>query len=293
MPRPDTEPAHQIVYSARRSGLQVRAAAKAIPTSAAYPDNPHMKTNTALATMRAGKPAFGLSMGLGVPETGAILSGSGTEFVMVDRQHGNWDERDVGRAIAQINLGAATPMARVATNDYRLIGQLLDKGMLGIIVPMVDTPEDARRVADACLLPPLGRRSWGWNQAGMYGDDYADRINDELFVAVQLESVTAVDNAEAILATPGITGCWTGPSDLALSLGFHPSEMDTRDEHRLALERVLAACRDTGKIPGIAGRGLEDARRRRLQGFQFITVTSDAALIAQGASAARSSLDNL
>ena len=252
-----------------------------------------MKTNTALATMRAGKPAFGLSMGLGVPETGAILSGSGTEFVMVDRQHGNWDEGDVGRAIAQINLGAATPMARVATNDYRLIGHLLDKGMLGIIVPMVDTPEDARRVADACLLPPLGCRSWGWNQAAMYGDDYADCINDELFVAVQLESAMAVDNAEAILATPGITGCWTGPSDLALSLGFHPSEMDTRDEHRLALERVLAACRDTGKVPGIAGRGLEDARRRRLQGFQFITVTSDAALIAQGASAARSSLDNL
>ena len=252
-----------------------------------------MKQNTALAKMQAGEPAFGLSMGLGIPETGALLSNSGAEFVMVDRQHGSWDERDVGRAIAEINRGAATPMARVATNDYRLIGQLLDKGMLGIIVPMVDTPEDARRVADACLLPPQGRRSWGWNQAALYGDDYADRINDELFVAVQLESAEAVANAEAILATPGISGCWTGPSDLALSLGFHPQDMNTRDEHQRALESILAACRDTGKVPGIAGGGLEDARRRRRQGFQFITVTSDAALLAQGAAAARAALNDL
>ena len=252
-----------------------------------------MKPNSALAKMRAGEPAFGVAMALSVPETGAILSNSGAEFVLVDRQHGNWDERDVGRAIVEINRGQATPMARVATNDYRLIGQLLDKGILGIVVPMVETPEDAKQVADACLLPPLGQRSWGWNQASDYGSDYPDRINDELFVAVQLESVTAIANAEAIMATPGIAGCWTGPSDLALSLGIHPTNMDESDEHREALSKVLAACRDTGKVPGIAGRGIQDAQKRRRQGFQFITFSNDAGLLAQAAVAARASLDNI
>ncbi len=242
-----------------------------------------MRKNTAMAQMIAGEAAFGLAMGLGVAESGAILSNSGADFVMVDRQHGSWDERDVGRAIAEILLGSATPMARVARNDYTLIGQLLDMGMLGIIVPMVDTPEQAQAAVDACLLPPRGKRSWGWNQAARHGDDYAERINEELFLAVQIESATAVGNAEAILALPGISGCWCGPSDLSLSLGFHPAEMHEREEHHAALETVLQACRNTGKIPGIAGGGLEDARQRYDQGFRFITVTSDMGLLVGGA----------
>ncbi len=242
-----------------------------------------MHKNTALARMHEGKAAFGLSLGMGIPESGEILSNSGADFVMVDRQHGSWDERDVGRAISAILLGSAVPMARVACNHYTLIGQLLDKGMLGIIVPMVDTPQQAQDVADACLLPPQGKRSWGWNQAARYGSDYADRINEELFVAVQLESALAVRNAEAILAVPGISGCWCGPSDLALSLGFHPSTMHEHEEHQAALEAVLQACRNTGKIPGIAGGGLEDACRRHAQGFRFITVTSDLGLLTSSA----------
>jgi len=132
--------------------------------------------------------------------------------------------------------------------------------------------------ADACHLPPLGRRSWGWGRARLYGADYAEWISEQLFVAVQLESVEAVENAEAILATPGIDGCWTGPSDLSLSLGFHPSEMDDREEHARALETVLKACENTGKIPGIAGGSVE--------GFRFITATSDGGLLDAGASSA-------
>ncbi len=252
-----------------------------------------MFSNIALDKMKAGDTAFGLAMGMGIPETGEILSRSGADFVMVDRQHGSWNERDVGRAIGAILLGNAVPMARVACNDYTLIGQLLDKGMLGIIVPMVDTPQEAQDVADACLLPPEGKRSWGWNQAARYGSDYAEWINSELFVAVQIESAEAVKNAEAILAIPGISGCWCGPSDLSLSLGFHPSQMHEQDEHRAALETVLLACHNTGKIPGIAGSSLEDAQRRYHQGFRFITVTSDSSILASGAAEVIASLEDL
>lgn len=242
-----------------------------------------MLENKAYAKLKAGGTALGLSMGLGVPDTGEALARSGADFVMVDRQHGNWDDRGVALAIGEILLGGSIPMARVARLDYTLIGQLLDKGMLGIIVPMVDTPEQAQAIADACLLPPAGKRSWGWNLASRLGEDYAARINDELFVAVQLESARAVRNAEAILAVEGISGCWTGPSDLALSLGFPPSAMHARPEHHQALETILRACRSTGKIPGIAGGGLEDAKHRHDQGFRFITVSGDAGILAEGA----------
>ena len=87
------------------------------------------------------------------------------------------------------------------------------------------------------------------------------------------------------MATPGVDGCWLGPSDLSLSLGFHPSEMDERDEHARALERVVEACRNTGKIPGIAAAGIDDGIRRASQGFQFITAGSDTGFIMQGAAA--------
>jgi 4-hydroxy-2-oxoheptanedioate aldolase len=166
-----------------------------------------------------------------------------------------------------------------------LIGRLLDEGMLGIIVPMVHTPADAKAVAAACHFPPSGERSWGWGRARVYGADYPEWISEQLFVAVQIESAQAVENAEAIMATPGIDGCWLGPSDLSFSLGFSPSEMDTREEHARALEKVVQACRNTGKIPGIAGRSIPDALKRAQQGFQFITAAGDAGFLLSGASA--------
>jgi 4-hydroxy-2-oxoheptanedioate aldolase len=161
---------------------------------------------------------------------------------------------------------------------------------MGIVVPMVDTPEHARSVADACRLPPQGNRSWGVGRARIYGDDYFDWIDQQLWVGVQIESITAVDNAEAIMATHGIDGCWVGPADLALSMGLDPRETDADERHALAIERVLQACRNTGKVPGLACMTPEDARRRANQGWRFLTAGSDAQMIQSGARAGLATL---
>lgn len=250
-----------------------------------------MKINTAKQRMLAGEPAFGFSVGLGAPQTAELLSVSGVDFILLDRQHGSWGDDSTVAALTAMHAGSAIPMARVLHNDYALIGRLLDEGFLGIVVPMVNTAEDANAVADACRFPPVGQRSWGWGHARMYGPDYPEWIGEQLFVAVQIETAEAVKNAEAIMATPGIDGCWLGPSDLSFTLGFHPSEMDSRDEHRRALETVVKACRDTGKIPGVAGRGVEDARNRAAMGFQFITAGSDIGFLSAGAAAAMKELN--
>ena len=152
-----------------------------------------MNPNTAKAKMKSGQPAFGFGLGMGSALNAESLSRSGIDFVMIDRQHGSWGEDSAIAALVAIHGSPAVPMARVARNDYTFIGRLLDEGVMGMIVPMVDTPEQARMVADACLLPPLGRRSWGWGRAKLYGADYAEWINEQLFVAVQLESVEAVE----------------------------------------------------------------------------------------------------
>ncbi|MEZ4610301.1 MAG: hypothetical protein R2838_08670 [Caldilineaceae bacterium] len=104
----------------------------------------------------------------------------------------------------------------MARNDYTLIGRLLDEGMMGIIVPMVPT-EDAQRAAMACRFPPVGDRSWGWGRAWSYGSDYSEWINEQIFVAVQIESAGRGKCGSHHGHARYVDGCWTGPSDLALS----------------------------------------------------------------------------
>ena len=245
-----------------------------------------MLVNTAKQKLLQGKPAYGFTLHLGSPVVAEIVSRAGPDFVMIDNQHGSWGPDTTIAALIAINGSPATPMARVARNDYTMIGRLLDEGMLGIIVPMVHTAEDAQAAAAACRFPPRGSRSWGWTRAALYGEDYPDRIGDELFLAVQIESAEAVKNAEAILATPGVDGCWVGPADMALSMGIHPRDRFKSEQHARNLEKVVAACRNTGKIPGISGTDPDDALARTKQGFRFITTSSDTGFLLGGIAAA-------
>jgi 4-hydroxy-2-oxoheptanedioate aldolase len=246
-----------------------------------------VRVNTAKQKMLAGQPAFGYALGLGGPAIAELMAHTGIDFIMLDGQHGSFGPSgaDMIECLRAMAAGSAIPMARVARNDYTLIGKLLDEGALGIVVPMVHTPEEAKAAADACRFPPRGGRSWGWGRAMHFGDDYTDWIDDQVFVAVQIESIQAVENAEAIMATPGVDGMWLGPSDLALSMGIHPRDMAQDDRHARAVERALQACRNTGKIPGYAGGSPEEALALAERGFQFLTSGSDIGFLLEGARA--------
>jgi 4-hydroxy-2-oxoheptanedioate aldolase len=244
-----------------------------------------MYVNEAKQKMLAGQPAYGYALGLGSPIAAELLARCGIDFLLLETQHGSWGHDSAIAALIAMMGGSAAPMARVAKNEYFLTGKLLDQGAMGIVVPMVDTAEDARAAADACRLPPQGKRSWGVGRARAFGDDYADWIEEQLFVAVQIESITAVDNAEAIMATPGIDGCWAGPADMALSMGIHPRDAANDERHARALERVVEACRNTGKAAGLACPTPEEARKRADQGFQFLTAGGDAGFMLSGARA--------
>jgi 4-hydroxy-2-oxoheptanedioate aldolase len=242
-----------------------------------------MRLNSAKRQMLQGKPAYGYSLRVGSPFTAEILANSGIDFVMIDTQHGAFGQDVTNLTLMAMRRTPAIPVARVARNDYTLIGRLLDEGTMGIIVPMVDTADDARRAADACLLPPDGQRSWGWGSAGLYGSDYPDQINHELFVAVQIESFTAVENAEAIMAVDGIDGCWLGPADMALSMGLDPRNMSESQEHSAAIQHVLDVCNKLGKIPGIAAQSPAEARSRGDQGFLFVTAGNEGTMLSKAA----------
>jgi 4-hydroxy-2-oxoheptanedioate aldolase len=249
-----------------------------------------MLINTAKQKMLAGQPAFGFALGLGSPRAAEVIGHAGADFVMIDMQHGSFGPESTLACLQAMSGSPATPVARVARNDYTLIGRLLDEGVLGIVVPMVHTVEDAKAAADACRFPPTGTRSWGWGRAAHLADDYPAAANDQIFVAVQIESTQAARDAEAILATPGVDGCWIGPGDLSLSLGSHPSNATTDERVLRAVEGVITACHNTGTFCGYAcsspAQGVEMANR----GMRFLTVASDIGFLLGGAAAARQEL---
>jgi 4-hydroxy-2-oxoheptanedioate aldolase len=250
-----------------------------------------MKVNATKTKMLAGGTAFGFELGFGSPLIAEALSRTGIDYLQIDTQHGDWGPGSTLAALVAMEGGSATPMARVARNDYTLIGRLLDEGMMGIIVPMVHTGEDAKAAADACRFPPIGTRSCGWGRVGRTDPDYWDWIDEQVLLMVQIESITAVDNAEAILSTPGVDGCWTGPADLAYSMGIHPRDQRSEDRHARALERIQEACANTGKIPGIAAMNPEDAADRAAQGWRFINAGADYQLLLDGAKAGIDTVD--
>ncbi len=230
------------------------------------------------ARLLRGEAALGVVCGLDTPLAAENLALAGCDFVLIDNQHGGWSDHTNLAAFRSVYLGGAVPAIRVQKNDYATIGRALDRGALAIVVPMVNSRKEAEAAAYALRFPPRGGRSMGPFGANLYGSDYALRIDNEVYLAVQIETATALERAEEILSVDGVDGCWLGPADLALTMGLDLSTSAGRDKHDAAIMRVLEACRKTGKVPGIActpdtaGRWLE-------AGYRFVTVGVDFALM--------------
>ena len=243
-----------------------------------------MIRNQTKAMLLHDEPVYGITLTAGAPVAGEVLAQAGFDFIMVDNQHGLWDETGTMLAFRSIVLGGGTPMLRVQQNDYYTIGRALDSGALGVIVPMVNSVEDATEAARAMRYPPRGQRSIGPFGAGFLGEDYQQWIDDEVMLAVQIESITAAESAQAILQVEGVDGCWVGPADLAASMGLDLTVERDRALHEETILNVLEACRKAGKVPGIAGRP-HNAQEWAARGMRFITVGSDGMLLTDGATA--------
>jgi 4-hydroxy-2-oxoheptanedioate aldolase len=221
-------------------------------------------------------PLLGAWTFLREPMAAEVASRAGYDYVCIDGQHGLHDYRTIGEQLTAIAVGgSALAIVRVPWNDAGFIGQVLDAGAGGVIVPMVNTPDEAAAVVRACRYAPVGARSFGPIGAGTrYGASYLAGANDAIAVIPMIETVEAVDNVDAIAATPGVDALYVGPADLSLTLGLPPA-MD-QDDKRFedALHRVVAACQEAGIVPAIHSDPSLVAKRRS-QGFRMITVGYD------------------
>lgn len=231
--------------------------------------------------MLGGRTAIGAVLGMGFPTVAGMMARSGFDFLLVDAQHGDWTLATAGEAFREIFSAGSIPMVRVTQNDPYAIGSMLDRGALGVVVPMVETASEARAAAESARYGPQGKRSVGGGGLRSWLPVSNDQINDEVFVAVQIESEAGVNNADAILSVEGVDGVWIGPSDLELSMGVDLSVEKDRRRHEDAIKHVLQACRNTGKIPGIAIPGKNNLWLEA--GCLFVTVTTEKGCLSQGA----------
>ena len=229
---------------------------------------------------------------LGSSLTAEIAGRSGFDWVLLDGEHGSGDFGDLVHQLQAVAATHAKAVVRVAWNDPVRIKRVLDLGAAGIMVPYVNTADEARRAAAAMRYPPAGIRGAARNtRATGFGqgfDDYFRRANDDLLTVVQVETEEAVSNAADIAKVDGVDVLFVGPLDLSVSLGA-PLQLDA-PRFREAVARVVGAARAAGKAAGILLGAAGQVDQAVRDGFTFVALGSDGGMVAAGMKAAADAL---
>ncbi|MHB2169359.1 aldolase/citrate lyase family protein [Alsobacter sp. R-9] len=214
------------------------------------------------------------------------LAGAGYDWLLLDNEHSPGDPLTILPQLQACAPYPVTPVVRPASNDAVLIKRILDLGAQSLLIPYVQTVDEARAAVAATRYPPLGIRGvGGTTRATGFGriPDYGRRAAEELCVLVQLETLEALEQLEAIAAVEGVDGIFIGPGDLAASMGF--VGQPGRDEVKAVIEKAIARIRACGKPAGILTPDKAFAARCIELGTTFTAVGIDAALLARGAEA--------
>jgi 4-hydroxy-2-oxoheptanedioate aldolase len=212
------------------------------------------------------------------------MAQAGWDWLVVDAEHSPVGFETMVNCFRAIQLGGAVPMARVPWNDTVWIQRTLDAGALGLVVPMVNSADDARAVVSNMRYATRGQRSFGSSRVAAYIEgDYRTWADEHLAVIVMIETIQAVEQADAIMAVDGVVGCFIGPNDLALSMGLTQKDMGPGSQHEAAMLHVLEASRRQGKAAGKHCFTAAEVTARIGQGFQFLALASDGAFLAKAA----------
>ena len=241
-----------------------------------------MRENAAKAKWRRGEVTYGAWLSIPSAFSAETVAHAGFDWVCIDMQHGVIDYQVAVTMLLALSTGDCTPIVRVPWNEPGIIGKMLDAGAMGIIVPMVNSVDEARAAIAACRYAPVGARSYGPTRATLYaGDDYFSHANEQVACIPMIETKRALDGLDAILDVPGIDAVYVGPADMSITLGLPPG-MDNGGAFEEARLRIAAACAKRGIAPGIHGNA-SLAAKHAAAGYQMITIHSDIAAIASGA----------
>ncbi|WP_273212474.1 HpcH/HpaI aldolase family protein [Runella zeae] len=239
--------------------------------------------------LHAGEILYGLTLTLGSPKIAEIIAHLGFDWIWIEAEHTTMSLEDILSQLQAVNGTTTTTIVRVDNNNATTIKRVLDTGPDGIIVPSVNTPDEARQAIKALKYPPLGERGIGLGRAQAYGQtlgEYIKTANDKLVTLFMIEHITAVQNIEEILAVEGLDGVIVGSLDLAGSMNLQNDLGNPLLE--IEVQKVLAACLKAGVACGIFVGNAQQAKFRIDQGFRIVTLGADVFLLA---TAAKSALD--
>jgi 2-keto-3-deoxy-L-rhamnonate aldolase RhmA len=241
-----------------------------------------MKANEVKAALIAGEIRVGTWIHtLGARQLPQILATTGFDYVHIDMEHSAFSLQTVAEMCQAAQSAGIVPIVRPPTKDHHLISRPLDNGAMGVLIPHVDTAEQAEAAVRAVKFPPRGLRgsqppSFHTSFAKVDAKEYMDQANRETLVMVQIESREAIENLDSILAVDGVDGSTLGRGDLAAELGI-----SNRDDPEVlaGLESMIAVCRRHGKIPGLMVQQTDDAARWIERGIRYVTYASEVLMI--------------
>ncbi len=235
--------------------------------------------------LRKGEPALGGWMMIGHPTVAELMAGEGFDWIAVDMEHTSTNVRAFHEIALALKGTGVDLLARLHSCDPVLAKHVLDNGGNGIIVPFVNSREEAQMAVAMSKFPPVGFRGSSFCRAADFGRNfkpYFNAHNDSVVVAVMMEHYKAVENADSILSVPGIDAVFIGPYDLSASLGragelTHPAMTD-------ALQKILDACKRHNVPPGlhVVSMDPDDVKRRIDQGYRFIACGLDTEFVLHG-----------
>jgi 4-hydroxy-2-oxoheptanedioate aldolase len=242
-----------------------------------------MRENRLRALWRDDKAA--INGWLAIPDGFAAetMAHQGWDTLTIDLQHGVVDYPAMVTMLQAISTTPTVPIVRVPWLEPGIIMKTLDAGAYGVICPMVNTREDAQKFVAWTTYAPKGTRSFGPVRALLYGGaDYPAHANDTIVRFAMIETAQALDNLDAILSVEGLDAVYVGPSDLSLSLGCKPTFDDVEPKAAQAIDHILERARAHGLQAGVHNGRADTARARIAMGYRFVTVSSDARLLAAG-----------
>lgn len=212
-----------------------------------------------------------------------VMAHQGWDTLTIDVQHGVVDYQAMVQLLQAISTTDTVPVVRAPWLEPGILMKILDAGAYGVICPMVNTREDAQKFVAYTSYAPRGVRSFGPVRALYYGGaDYPEHANDTVVRFAMIETAQALDNLDEILSVEGLDAIYIGPSDLSLSLGCRPVFDDVDPKAAQAIDHILERAKAHGVVAGIHNGRADVALARIAKGFQFVTVSSDARLLAAG-----------
>jgi 4-hydroxy-2-oxoheptanedioate aldolase len=240
-----------------------------------------MRANHVKRRLAAGEPSIGTWLALPSPESAEFVATLGFDWLVADSEHNPIDIRTLAQMFGTIAAAGVAPMVRIPWNTPENFKRVLDSGAAGIVVPMVNSKEEAERAVEATRFPPRGARSVGAGLAALRfstsGGEYLRHADDEILLVLQIEHIQAVEHCDEILGVPGVDACFIGPNDMAASMGIGLGVPLESDHPRLveAVAHVQRTAKACGVAPGIHCSDSSGVNQRIAEGFQFLALASE------------------